>query len=188
MSSLSGIWLNAMGIRPRSYKCGYCGDSTGTNFGFQTDNDYGFIYLCGGCNRPTFFQGRDQTPAPIMGNMVLHLPVDIEDLYNQARKCTQAQAFTACVLVCRKILMHVAVEKQAPLDLKFIQYVEYLADNGYIPPDSKPWVDKIRLRGNEAIHEIVLMAVEDALDLLSFVEMLLRIIYEFPAKLLPAKA
>jgi len=61
----------------------------------------------------------------------------------------------------------------------------YLADNNYVPPDGKGWVDHIRKKGNEANHEIVIMSKEEAFELLSFVEMLLKIVYEFPARILP---
>ncbi len=79
--------------------------------------------------------------------------------------------------------MHIAVSKGAKQNLKFIEYVEYLSKNNYIPPDAKEWVDHIRSKGNEANHEIVIMAEEDAKDLLAFIEMLLKIIYEFPANI-----
>jgi hypothetical protein len=54
------------------------------------------------------------------------------------------------------------------------------ADIGYVPPNGKAWVDHIRKKGNEANHEIVLMKKEDSQELISFVEMLLKFIYEFP--------
>ncbi len=79
--------------------------------------------------------------------------------------------------------MHIAVAKSAKGGKNFIEYVEYLSDNNYIPPDAKSWVDHIRKKGNEANHEIVIMEKEDAKDLLDFVGMLLKIIYEFPANL-----
>jgi hypothetical protein len=63
--------------------------------------------------------------------------------------------------------------------------VEYLSDQNYVPPDGKGWVDHIRKKSNEANHEIVIMKKEDALDLISFIEMLLRLIYEFPSRLIP---
>jgi Domain of unknown function (DUF4145) len=46
--------------------------------------------------------------------------------------------------------------------------VEYLANNGYVPPNGKGWVDHIRKKGNEATHEIILMKREDALELMAF--------------------
>lgn len=77
--------------------------------------------------------------------------------------------------------MHIAVAKGAKDGLKFIEYVEYLSAQNYIPPDAKDWVDHIREKGNEANHEITIMTKQDAEDLIAFSEMLLKLIYEFPA-------
>jgi len=77
--------------------------------------------------------------------------------------------------------MHIAVSKGAPAGDTFANYVQYLADKNFIPPDAKDWVDHIRTKGNEANHEIVIMTKDDAEELLSFVEMLLKVIFEFPA-------
>lgn len=68
-----------------------------------------------------------------------------------------------------------------------MEYVEYLSDNHYIPPDGKEWVDQIRKKGNQANHEITLMTKEDAEDIIGFSEMLLRFIYEFPKKVTKKK-
>jgi hypothetical protein len=76
--------------------------------------------------------------------------------------------------------MHIAVDKGAKANQAFLDYINYLADKGYIPPDGRVWVDYIRQRSNEANHEIVLMSREDAVGLVSLTEMLLRLIYELP--------
>jgi hypothetical protein len=78
--------------------------------------------------------------------------------------------------------MHIAVQKGAKQGDSFVNYVEYLAAQGYIPPDGKIWVDYIRQKGNEANHEINLMNEQDAQALIAFVEMLLKLVYEFPKK------
>ena len=83
-------------------------------------------------------------------------------------------------MICRKILMNIAVDKGAKSGKGFYDYVEYLDQKNFIPPDGKEWVDYIRKRGNEANHEIQLMEAEDAQALIYFVEMLLRFIYQFP--------
>lgn len=77
--------------------------------------------------------------------------------------------------------MHIAVAKGAPAGDDFIKYVEYLADNHFIPPDAKQWVDHIRKKGNEANHQINIMSQNEAEELIIFCEMLLKLIYEFPA-------
>ncbi|UQQ31890.1 DUF4145 domain-containing protein [Enterobacter bugandensis] len=79
------------------------------------------------------------------------------------------------------MLMNIAVNQGAKEGLKFIEYVTYLSDNGYTPPNGKHWVDHIRKKGNEATHEITVMSENDAKELIVFIEMLLRFIFEFPS-------
>jgi hypothetical protein len=185
-------WHNLINIGPYSFTCGYCGRLVSSREGYITSEGYNSVrgypvlFICPGCNKPTYFEGprfARQTPASLLGNPVDHLPENIALAYREARECTKANAYTACVLVCRKLLMHIGVDQGAEEGIPFIAYVEYLADNGYVPPHGKPWVDHIRQKGNEANHEIVIMTKEDANDLLAFSEMLLKFIYEFPAKI-----
>ena len=82
--------------------------------------------------------------------------------------------------------MNIAVQQGATEGLKFIEYVDFLAANGFIPPNGKGWVDHIRKKGHEATHEIALMVQADAEELISFSEMLLKFIYEFPSRVPPA--
>ncbi len=35
--------------------------------------------------------------------------------------------------------MHIAVDKGAPTVENFLEYVEYLASKGFVPPDGKDW-------------------------------------------------
>ena len=105
----------------------------------------------------------------------------VESLYEEARGCIGIGAHTASVLCCRKLLMHIAVSVGAPPDAKFYVYVDYLADNDYIPPGAKGWVDNIRENGNEANHEIVLVSREEAEEFVAFSGMLMKRIYELPA-------
>lgn len=181
-------WNDTATVQEQSYRCGFCGDSVGPNRGYRTNDGMEYIFICPNCNSPTYFDHtqykRIQTPAPLIGNEVLNISdEDIDSLYTEARACTGSNAFTAAVLACRKILMHIAVDKGAPKNKTFIEYVQYLSEQNYVPPDAKGWIDHIRTKGNEANHEIVLMEKEDALDLISFIEMLLKIIYEFPSRL-----
>lgn len=107
----------------------------------------------------------------------------VEALFREARDSYSKNAFTASVLCCRKLLMHVAVSKGDTPGKSFIEYVEFLSSKGYVPPDAKGWVDHIRTKGNEANHEIVVMTEEEAKDLIAFVVMLLKLVYEFPSKM-----
>lgn len=170
------------GIDRRTFKCGYC--RTSVNSANVLASQKGeFIYICPKCDKPTYFgEGGVQIPGIAPGDDIADLPEDIEHLYSEARSCVAAKAYTAAVLTCRKLLMNIAVAKKAPIGQSFVEYVNYLNREHYIPPDSRGWVDHIRSKGNEANHEIVLMTKEDAERLISLSDMLLKIIYEFPAK------
>lgn len=79
--------------------------------------------------------------------------------------------------------MHIGVEQKADPGKSFVYYVDYLANQGYIPPNGRGWVDHIRVKGNEANHDIVIMSKSDAEELILFTEMLLKLIYEFPNRI-----
>ncbi|MBN1271127.1 MAG: DUF4145 domain-containing protein [Candidatus Aminicenantes bacterium] len=175
-------WKAIVGLSSRGYTCGYCNRPLASEKGWHSNNS-GFIYVCHHCTRPTFFDFHgEQIPGVMHGNPVGDITdKSVSALYDEARSTTQANAYTATVLCCRKLLMHVAVSKGAKLGESFAFYVTYLAEKNFVPPDAMGWIDHIRKKGNEANHEITIMKKDDAEELLSFTEMLLRIIYEFPA-------
>jgi hypothetical protein len=187
-------WYSINNAPSRSYRCGYCSNSLSSEKAYyatiRLTNTRVYVYVCHFCGKPTFFDfDGGQTPGPIYGQEVSGIEDEkIKKLYTEARKCIGAGAPTSAILACRKLLMHVAVEKGAGPNLKFIEYVEYLSTKGYIPPDSKEWVDEIRERGNEATHEIVIMSEGDAKDLIQLTEMLLKIIYQFPSEIKQKRA
>jgi DNA-directed RNA polymerase subunit RPC12/RpoP len=176
-------WANISKIDARSYVCGYCGKNVGPDKGyFSQVNPNLRIYVCSFCQKPTYFHGNEQTPGVAYGNEVDKLSDAVGALYRESRNCMAVSAYTAAILGCRKLLMHVAVEKGAPSNQPFVSYVEYLASNHYVPPGSGAWVDHIRKKGNEANHEITIMSKGDAEELITFVEMLLKLVYEFPGR------
>lgn len=71
--------------------------------------------------------------------------------------------------------------------LKNFQFTHFLRLTYYHWANSSEWVDHIRTKGNEATHEIPSMNKEDAIELLEFVEMLLRFVYEMPGKMIRFK-
>lgn len=185
-------WGNIQQIETRNYICGYCGRDIASNRGitgsYSIDDGprrgvsrTAYIYICHRCGGSTFFDHSRQVPGPLYGRDVDSLPENIRLLYSEARNCMSVGASTASVLCCRKLLMNIAVAKGAKEDQKFVQYVEYLTDHGYVPPDGKEWVDHIRKMGNEATHEIAIVDFNKAGELLTFMEMILIFIFEFPA-------
>ena len=182
------VWNNTAMLGSKKFVCGYCGNPLASNLGFYvkevlSGHKLEYIYICHHCLKPTYFDMRgNQTPGVIYGNSVNDIPKLIRGIYNEARRCTSLSCYTAAVLCCRKLIMHIAVSKGAKKRDTFKSYVEFLSNKGYIPPNGKNWVDHIRKKGNEANHEIKIMNKEDAEDLIIFIEMLLKFIYEFPEK------
>lgn len=176
------VWQNLTTLDSKNYVCGHCGKPICSGVGYHSNRFSEFVYICHNCEKPTYLNPNEQVPGPLIGAMVADVPKDLDLLYNEVRRSYSVNAFTASVMTCRKIIMHIAVSKNAKPGLSFIDYVEYLNSNHFIPPDGKEWVDHIRTKGNEANHDIVIMEEDDASDLISFIEMLLRFIYEFPAR------
>lgn len=176
-------WQHTIEIAPKEYKCSYCDKEVGSNRGYCTTDASQGIWLCPR-GHPTFFDPKgNQYPSPVFGRSVDNIPAkEVNDLYEEARRCMSVRAYTSAVLACRKLLMNIAVEKVDTPGKHFIEYVDYLAANHYVPPGGEEWVDHIRDKGNEATHEILLMNKEDAETLIEFTEMLLKFVYEFPAK------
>jgi hypothetical protein len=150
-------------------------------------NSKAYVFICPNCHRPTFFDSDGtQVPSPRIGHTVQAITDKaVENLYNEARDCSMVGAHTAAVLLCRKLLMNVAVQQGAQPGQAFAQYVDHLAESGFIPPNGRAWVDQVRKKGNEATHEIPSIGSSDAQQIITFVEMLLRFIYEFPSMLTP---
>lgn len=184
MSRLNGQWINTVSVEGKSFICGHCGNSISSDKSYELRLPSGTrhypLYICHTCNRPTYIYNDEMTPSAKLGNSVQNLPKDISALYEEIRGASSVNAYTASVLAARKLLMHIAVEKGAEENKTFVYYVDYLETKHYTPPGSNKWVDSIRKLGNDANHEIVIMSQEQARRILTFLEMLLKFIYEFP--------
>lgn len=177
-------WQNVAELASRSFTCGYCGHGVATRVGYYaSDAPNNSLRICPHCTKPTYFEADKQIPGVAPGTEVGHVPPQVDSLYREARNCIAAACYTAAVLTCRKLLMHLAVAQGAKVGDPFVTYIDFLATQGYVPPNGRGWVDHIRKKGNEANHEIVEMKRSDADELVTFVEMLLKFMYEFPAKI-----
>jgi predicted RNA-binding Zn-ribbon protein involved in translation (DUF1610 family) len=173
-------WDGTGSVPTRSFTCPYCGNLIASDRGYGAGGT-AWIYICHHCGHPTYVsQEGIQIPGVAPGRNVPHLPPAVANAYREARDSLAAEAPTASALVARKLLMNIAVEQGADAGKSFAEYVDYLAAEGYVPPNGKAWVDLIRKKGNEATHEIPEVSDADAGELLTFLEMLLTFIYDFP--------
>lgn len=175
-------WVDTSKLTKFKYTCGYCSSFVAPDRGYYGNKSK--ICICPYCSQPTYFDSVSrQTPGRSYGNSISSLPEDIGKIYNEARICITISAHTASAMLCRKLLMNIAVHKGAKEGLSFLDYVKFLDENSYILSDGKEWVDYIRKGGNDANHKICLVEKKDAKILLEFCEMLLKLVFEFPKKL-----
>lgn len=187
-------WVNIGSLVSHSYVCGHCSQPLASKDGFtgyyeyytgrSTAKAYAYIYICHFCHQPTFFCNdfKVQIPGTSFGIEVNDIEdLSVKTLYEEARRATSTNCYTSAVLACRKLLMHIAVSKGADSNKSFAYYVDYLSEKNFVPPGAISWIDHIRKIGNQANHEIAIIEPDDAKELLEFVGMLLKIIYEFPA-------
>ena len=135
--------------------------------------------LCPNCgNGSVLAEDGNVYPGVSFGPNIEGLPENVLKAYKEARDCMSVNAFTSCELICRKILMHVAVEKGAKEGDSFTNYLSYLEEKGFITPPMKNWVDLIRQHGNKATHLLESPDKKRAESTIMFTAELLRLIYE----------
>lgn len=121
-------------------------------------------------------------PTSPAGRLVAHLPPDVNQAWREVRTAHAVGAYTASEMMCRKILMHLAVDVvKSEAGKNFVQYVNDLDSAHYIAPGLKPVVDRIRERGNIANHELPASTEPDSLTTMAITEHLLVTIYELPS-------
>lgn len=189
--SIENYLWDGKNMKSRKYICGYCGATVSSDKGIpltELDNygdqkqvhKYG-VYICTNCHMPTFIFDKMQVPGNRFGSPVKNVPDEVNSVYEEARSSFATGAYTGVVLLCRKLLMHIASNLGADENLKFIQYVNYLNDNHFAGARSDQWVDQIRRFGNQANHEIKINTKEEAQRIIKFCEMILKLNYEYPA-------
>lgn len=144
-----------------------------------------YIVCCPACTLPTTIEvetGR-QLPAPTPGEHVEHLPKSVEALYEQARLGARIGAYNACVMVCRVLLMHVAVEREAKAGNGFVSYIDYLIEHQDITPSMRPLARYVRDIGTTANHTVEILTEQDADRTLHLTSALLKQVYEYPKHL-----
>lgn len=126
-------------------------------------------------------------PTAPAGGAVKSLPPDVDQAWREARTAHAVAAYTASEMMCRKILMHLAVDKAgSEAGKNFVQYVDDLEKAGYITTGLKGTVDQIRQRGNVANHDLPASTEGDSTVTLGLTEYLLKGTYELAAPATPA--
>jgi Domain of unknown function (DUF4145) len=120
-------------------------------------------------------------PGALPSSTVSNLPSDVAAAWTEARRSHATGAYTAAEIMCRKILMHLAVDMSGSAPGKsFVQYIDDLEAGNYIMAGLKPVVDQIRSRGNKANHELPASTQQESISTMTITQHLLSGIYELP--------
>ena len=160
------------------HKCGACGREVSLIVVAWHAKLKIWWLACPSCKQGSVSTGGKIYPRKLLGEDVKGLPETIKPAYLEARKSISTECYTACEMVCRKILMNVAVDKGAPKGKTFAGYIDYMVGAGYITVTMKPWVNKIKENGNDAAHEIRTPNLIRTKSTLKFTMFLLKNVYE----------
>lgn len=144
-------------------------------------------YLCSSCRQPSVLVDGVIQPSSRPLRTPKGLPTTDRAIWEEARSCLGVHAYSATVMLCRKLLLHVAVEKGLPPKNKqnrapsYMDAVRHLESSGVITADMREWVDQIKSIGNDANHELTPIAESQANDVATFTEQLLILAYEMRA-------
>ena len=179
-------WINICDLKSKSFVCSNCGNSIASNQGymgqqFRTSNGNSIaIYICHKCNAPNVFDHYGRHVSNIIpGKNIKKLPQNIENVYQEARSCMSVGAYTAAIMLFRKIIMNIAVAEGAEKNKPFSEYVKFLCEKGIVHKRQTKQADAIRVLGNDANHEIECRNKDEAESMLQFIEFLLLNNYEF---------
>lgn len=165
------------------FQCGHCNRYVSGRvviiYGNNKDTPTIRFMICPSCTKGSVWIINNKIiPGPKPGQNLEGLPIEVEAAYQEARKCFSISAFTACELLCRKIIMHVGVDKGAQEGLSFVSYLDHLEKKEYITPAIRDWADLIRKFGNQSTHKLASPDEKRTEATLMFTMELLRIIYE----------
>lgn len=167
--------------------CPHCGGSQMGVVAATKDEGVVKWVRCASCLEGAVMNGGVIAPSVRPLRVPQGLPAGEAAVWDEVRECLAMGAATASVMLCRKLLLHIAVTHGlSPKSAKgwaptFKDVVDHLEAEGLITKKMRPWVDRIKDVGNEANHELQPVSADDALDVATFTQQLLTLAFEMDA-------
>lgn len=147
---------------------------------------------CATCELGFVKNGDTTAPTSLPLRTPRHLPPEDQAVWEEVRQCLGSGAHMAAVMLCRKLLLHLAVAKGLPPENNkghspgFEECVKHLQSTGTITQPMLEWVKPIKDIGNTANHKIRAVTLEEATDVANFTHQLLVLAYEMRRTPVPA--
>jgi ssDNA-binding Zn-finger/Zn-ribbon topoisomerase 1 len=174
--------------------CPSCQGTQGAAVAYTNDgSDFVMWGRCVNCKNGFVVNRNGMSPSQLPLRPIRGLEPDTEAAWGEIRSCLSVGATTAAVHMCRKVLLHVAVEKGLPAKNDkdraptFAACIDHLSDEGYVTPPMKSWVEKIKDVGNDGAHELPQISAEAARMVAEFTLQLLVLTYEMAALMAQAE-
>ena len=112
-----------------------------------------------------------------------HIPHQLISEHAEARRCFEAHAYTAAVVMVRRTLEGVCIEQGVTKKQPLIKSLEDLAKEGKLDDRLMKWAQELRVLGNQGAHYTGKSVWrDDARDALLFSEALLEYMYTLPTQ------
>jgi hypothetical protein len=176
------------------------------SYGYNAGDGYPsgkyILVACGKCDRPIVLCQENvgnmadgdiwDTPVRVFPSDTIFVnpvwPEEIKEAFEEAKGCFKSRAYTATVIMCRKIIEGLCVlngSSERNLNKALLK----LRDSGVIDSRLYDWADALRVSGNEAAHDLsVTFSKEDASDIIDLTSAILEYIYSFTNKFAEFKA
>lgn len=161
--------------------------------------------ICGACRRPISLmmrhtQGRSISPVDHIGSIEPdyhltgfwpkrmaasapeHVPPAVKNRFLEGEEAYQRRSWNAAVAMYRSALDISTKTFDGLPKGTFFKRLEWLHTHNRITPDMWAWADRVRIEGNEALHDPEDFTEEDAKPLRLFTEMFLRYVFELPGE------
>jgi hypothetical protein len=166
--------------------CGRCG---GTQMGVLAMTSEGEVkwLRCMSCNSPAVNDAGTVYPTSTPLSDPLGLPNGEARVWREIRSSLGVGAYTGAVMLCRKLLFHIATthgleeKKSNGFAPSFAEALNYLEGQELITSRMRPWVNRIKDVGNGVNHELEPVTPQQAMDVATFTEQLLRLAFEMDA-------
>ena len=187
-----------------TYQCAWCNNRVASLNGYTRHegveyNDFGEITsdgtidleirICPECENPSIIQYKNGRDSPITRTIpsrrkkrIKNMPSGMYEIYDGVSACLEKGLPTASVILCRNLLVHIAVGKGAKEGDSFGNYLTHIEKEGYVPPVIKPVFEEVLRIGNKANHytnNTIEISQEEAQKIAGFMEAFLTLFYEY---------
>lgn len=136
---------------------------------------------CPSCGKGTVRVLGQTFPPSLQARPIEHVDEEVAQTWHEVRLAHAVGAYTGAVILCRKLLMHMACDRTgADAGLKFVDYIDILINSGELPKSHQDLLHSVREAGNRATHLLESVNRHDATLTIRITEACLFNLYEIP--------